>query len=185
MLLHVTDHAFVRMGDWHKEFRQFVPRGLLLDYPQALGVLNGLHVFVASLERGRPSMRSEKESRRIARKYGNFSFFIFDRPLQDRYTLVREHYGLSLVTVTAIDDEHADQMLDDPHPPARFADVDEIRLPYALNGVLQDDPEFLSLLTPAGREIRLSYDPMFVPKTDQPLLRARRRTSETNSRVRL
>jgi hypothetical protein len=157
------------MADWHPEFRQFVPKGVVLGYPQALGVQNALHIFIASLEQGRPATRSEKARRRLAEKYPwARSLFIFDRPLQDLYTLLLGPEGLTLVTVTAMEDERAVQVLDDLKPPARFADVDEIRLPYVLACPLQGDPEFLSIRTPAGRELRVSYDFSFRPVTAPP-----------------
>ena len=158
MRLHVTDHAIVRMGDWQPDLKQFVPRNLVLDVPQAQGVLNALHVFLAGIESGRPSTCSEKWARVHRSKYHRQPCFIFDRPLQDLYTFSVGASGVVLVTFTSIGDSHATQILDDLAPQFRFSEVDEIRLPYVLNCALQGDPEFLSIRTPAGREIPLSYD---------------------------
>lgn len=158
MRLSVTDHAFLRMGDWHPELKQFVPRSVMLDVPQAQGVMNALHVFVASLESGRPATCSERWTRHHFLKYRRQPCFIFDRPLQDLYTFAVDQRGAILVTFTALSGGRADQMLDDPAPQFRFSQVDEIRLPYVLECALHGDPEFLSIRTPAGREIPLSYD---------------------------
>jgi len=161
--LYVTDHAFIRMGDWHPDLKQFVPRSLMLDVPQAQGVLNALNIFVSGLEGGRPATCSEKWTRRHIRKYHRPPTFIFDRQLQDLYTFVVDPRGAVMVTFTTISDGHAVQMLDNPSPLFRFSQVDEIRVPYALGCALHDDPEFLSLRTPAGREIPISYDIDFTP----------------------
>lgn len=165
MRLYVTDHAFVRMADWHPDFRQFVPKAILLDYPQALGVMNGLHVFLASLEAGRPSTLSEKNTRWMTDKYvGLKHFCIFDRQLRDLYTMVVRGPEITLVTVTEIEKHRCGRNLDDLRPPCTFADVDAIRVPYALNCALQGDPEFSSIRTPQGRELALSYDFQWKPK---------------------
>ncbi len=147
------------MGDWHPEFRQFVPKGIMLDFPGAQGVQNGLHIFIASLENGRPAARSESRTERLSRKYRNVrQCFIFDRPLLDLYTIVVEPTRLSLVTVTAIEEWRALRVLDDPSPPVRFSDVREIELPYLLGCTMIGDPEFESIRTPAGRELRLIFN---------------------------
>ncbi len=151
------------MADWHPEFRQFVPRPGFLNYPQAQGVINGLHIFLSSLEGGRPSVGTESATRRMQARYPTKKhFFILDRKLQDLYTMLVYRASITLVTVTAIDDDHALKMVDDFKPTCRFSDVDEIRLPYLLNCVLKDDPEFTSIRTPAGREIRLVYDDEYI-----------------------
>jgi hypothetical protein len=156
--LHITDHSLVRMGDWHPELRQFVPRGILLDFGQAQGVLNALHIFVASLESGRPSMRSEKRTRRMTEKYRAVrQCFIFDRPLMDLYTIVIEP-RVSLVTMTAVDQIMALQILDDPSPPFRFSDVLQLELPYRLTGEAAEDPQFDVITTPKGRELGLIFN---------------------------
>lgn len=150
------------MADWHPEFRQFVPRSLTLTYAEALGVMNGLHIFIASLERGRPSTKTERLTQRSHKKYhGKRNTFIFDRELRDNYTMIFDDRGLTLVTVTELSEDHALCILDDLRPPCRFSDVDEIELPYALHCVLHDDPEFQSIRTPSGREIKLTYCPKF------------------------
>jgi len=168
----VTHHAFVRMGDWHPEFRQFVPTKSPLDYEQAQGVINALHVFVASLESGRPSTKTQKRMDHLAEKYqGAEHFWIFDRPLGDIYQMVVDGRGLTLVTVTALQGSHADAILDDLRPAYSFDQVDEIALPYVL-GPKAISAEFLSLRTPAGREIRISYDVHHPrPKTEVRLLK--------------
>lgn len=157
--LFVTDHALVRMADWHPEFRQFVPKHTTLDYSAAQGVMNALHVFVASLEKGRPATKVESVLRQNFEKYGHATqLYIFDRPLLDIYTLIPHNNLLTLVTVTAIQKRFAHTVLDDPKPPCRFEEVCEIQVPYLLlDSALHGEPELQSIRTPAGRSLPIIW----------------------------
>lgn len=163
MKLHITDHAFLRMGDWHPDFKQFIPKHACLDYDQAQGVINGLHVFLASLESGRPSTRSEKRMQVLATKYPHVrSLSIFDRPLGDLYKMVLDHSGLTLVTVTWLAPNLALEILDEPHPACTFSDIDTLALTYGLSPEIEYDTDFKFIKTPRGRILPIKYS--FKPK---------------------
>jgi hypothetical protein len=146
------------MGDWHPELKQFIPKSLIsLDYSQAQQVLNGLHVFIASLERGRPATFVQRREEAKKKKYWYAEqAYIFDRGLADLYTMTWDDQGLILVTVTWIG-QGADHILDDPKPRLRFEDVDRIVVPYQLAPEIQE-PEFSSIRTPLGRDLELVFE---------------------------
>lgn len=157
MRLLVSDHSLVRMGDWHSELKQFVPmvRGPL-DAVEAQKVINGLHVFLASLERGRPATFLENLNEQKKHKYpAHEQAYIFDRHLSDLYTMIWDSLGVTLVTVTWIQNGGL-QILDEPHPRLRFQDVDQIAVPYMISPDLQG-PDWNTIRTPAGRELELAF----------------------------
>ncbi len=161
MRLQVTDHAFVRMADWHPDLRQFVPTRFPLDAENAQRALNGLHVFVAGLERGRPCIKPQDLTQTARLKYPvtGRPFLLYDWELEDFYRMGLDRSGLTLITVTAIKRRDA-SIIDEPRPVASFRDVDEIRLPYPLAREV-DRGEFRSLVSPSGREIAITFsDPL-------------------------
>lgn len=157
MRLHVTHHAFQRMAEWHPEFKQFVPRGDLLDDRGALGVMNGLHIFVASLESGRPSTVVERVVEYRQQKYQKYRpVYIFDRALSDFYQMQLDQRGLVLLTVTYLHSGQEKTVLDEPRPMVSFDDVTEITVPYALKPDV-DLSNCSFLQTPAGRYIDIHF----------------------------
>lgn len=157
MRLLVSDHSFVRIADWHPDLKQFVPmvQGAL-DAGEAQKVVNGLHVFLASLERGRPATFPGRIAQEKKEKYpAHEQSYIFDRALSDLYTMVWDATGLVLVTVTWIQG-HATHILDDARPRLHFEDIDRIEVPYLLSPELEG-PEWNTIRTPSGRDLELCF----------------------------
>lgn len=138
-------------------FKPFVPKGQILGQDAALGVMNGLHIFVASLERGRPSEMTERVARQKEMKYvGQERIYVFDRALADLYQLALDDRGLSLLTVTWLNDERRFTILDELRPLATFENVTSISVPYILAPEV-DPSEYSYLVTPQGRYLEIQF----------------------------
>lgn len=159
MKLIITHHAFVRLGDWHPEYKGLVPTGkVTLNPDQANRMIAALGVLVWSMERGRPSTLLERVNETKRWKYGRQSFYLFDRESRDLFQLVRKDEStFALVTVTCMTGPMDSlKILDDPKPQFKFEDTTEIALPYLLN-FESSRLDICSIITPCGTMIPISY----------------------------
>lgn len=158
MRLIITHHAFIRLGDWHPEYKGLVPPGkVTLNAEQASRLITALGVMVWSMEYGRPSVLLERVDKRKREKYGRRSFYIYDRESYDLFQLIQKsETTFTLVTITCIRAERREQILDEPKPEFRFSETTEIAIPYLLNFEASRQ-ELGNVVTPSGRVIPVSY----------------------------
>lgn len=158
MKLIISHHAFIRLGDWHPEYRDLVPSGkVTLNADQVSRMMAALGVLVWSMEQGRPSTLLESANEAKREKYGRRSFYIFDRESGDLFQMIRKSEDtFALMTVTLLKNTARGKILDDLSGQFRFSDVTEIALPYLLNfeaSLLEPSV----IITPSGRIIPVSY----------------------------
>jgi hypothetical protein len=135
MKLIVTHHAFLRMGDWHPQYRDLVPTGkITLNREQASAMMIVLHALVAGLDRSFASTRVERLEKAKTERYGRESYCFFDRTENDLYHMSKQDMTATLLTVTWIESkEDRRKILNVIRPAFRFQDVTEIALPYHRN----------------------------------------------------
>lgn len=131
----VAHHAFMRVADWHEEYRDLCPSGkITLNPEQAQRVMRMLEAFVRGMERGRPSTMLQRLNEDKERKYGRPSHYIYERSSADLYSFIAQGDQAVLVTVTNIVKKlHRIRIMDDPISGFRFSAVTQIGLPYCLN----------------------------------------------------
>ncbi len=159
MKMIVTHHAFVRMGDWHPQYRVLVPTGkITLNREQAVAMMTMLHALVAGLDRAFPSTRVERLERAKTERYGRESYCFYDSTEHDLYHMSKQESTITLLTVTWIESkEDRRKILNVIRPAFRFRDVTEIALPYYRNMEAAAAAGFGEVRKPSGGILPVTY----------------------------
>lgn len=169
MRLRVTHHAIQRMGEYHPEFADCVPKEpyVELDPAQADKIMVVLQRFVTGLERGSTVRPPEIECRKKVRKYGRLGIYIFDREPRDYYQMAFEHGQLILVTVTRLAKHFRAVMVTEPNPKVRFKDIEAIAMPYVLSPAAST-PRMGSVLKLSGGRLPVAFNGGPVLESSEP-----------------